>query len=977
MVQSRADAEEAIEKKRLDQERITYYLEDGDIGKTHDAVKLHIKQGKGDGSLAISLLDTKESFAVVLRIFLRLDAAYKKELAQAQAAGNQDHILKIQKTLAVIDDALCIFGETHRVLLLNYAYKLGYLMTLNSQVPRIIRELKKLVTDVHNIEITEQTKDLWKDASLWLFGIYKKTADKISEPRPCHRVLSTLPPLPENLGKIPLKKYNANYIRYSDRLYYVNLDEKINTEIKISREKLTQFDVSSTEALSEKQLKLITSLTQHHGPKLAHLVVMTSPEGEFDMSDLFFLKPKVAYVRRGDDLFYVNKETKELKKLDFNKSDGLTKFDKELKVASGLRPFTNQELDDIKAVTGHEHSRAKVAFRREDGKFEHADEEDKLFIKWTKRALSKMEVSLYYLRAVEVLNQLIRKLDKNPANDMRQSAPAQMPPLGKAKSGIQTGTIKLPRAATIGSAPAKPVRTAVSPVTAKKVEPVVVKAAEVKPAAPVVKQPVVSITAETVEETVVTEKPVVPVVKEPVVSITAETVEETIVTEKPAEPVVLHVVAHKDEESATVTIAAKPVEAVVEELRVSDESLIDTEEAAVDVSEVMEPFVVAEEIIAIPDVTEPDASVKAGEQINSDMSIKQVDDNLVYSIEVDREHEEFLRDIADVANDMMANPLVDKLKLNIESNDDVKISTLAAAITTHHLTPSQKASLSNFREDATAEINKYIYEKKSLFSHVGNAAYKSDAEETIKKIWANEDTEEHLLEVLRLNDKMKNKKNPTRLYAYTSAALLMARERLCPNHQGHHLAGKTSIIEKDANTVVLQVEVSKEHAEFLQEIYDVVVEMTANPLVSLLKRDLYTNDDRLRISNLQAALSRFPFKPGQKAMLCNFKKDAIGVLEKYTEGWWVTHYQAAKNTIDSLNDDTKAQDPREQIIIMINLYRDMYGKTSDKLLKGINKLLIDTLEIICPKPRSQKNELAAKQAGQVDNDEKAPPLSAM
>lgn len=998
MVQSRADAEEAVEKKRLDQDRITHYLKDKSITDTRNQIIQIIKAGSGGEARTISLMDTKLSFAVLLRIFLELDGVYKRELAQAQAAGKpQDYLLKIQKTLAVIDDAVCIFGETHRVLLMTFG-KLPYLATLKSKVNHIVAELKKLVIDSNNIEITEQAKPLWQEASLWLYSIYKKTADKIKKQRPCHRVVSTLIPSQENLDKIPLIKHNASYIRYSDKLYYVNQDENINTEIKMTREKLVRFDVSSTRALSDKELKLIATLTQHQGPKLSHLVVMTSPEGEFDMSDLLFLRPKSAYVRRGNDLYYVNKDTKSYVKLDFNNNDGLKRFDKELKVASGLRPLTESELVDVTTITGHAHSRAEVVFRLEDDTFDYADPEDVPFKKATGGKLTKMEISLYYQQAVEIINRLIAAFDarlvKKP-EELRQSAPAQIPNLGKTKTPVSIGPTKinLPRAATLGSAPAKPVKAPVSPVVEKKPEPVVVK-----PAAPVVKQPVVSVTAETMEETVVITKPVAPVVSvtaetyeenvvttkpetpvvnEPVVSVTAETFEETVVTTQPVAPVVTQPVVTITAETFEETVVTeKPVQLVVEQaaepvaqteiheaetvaadLRVSNESAVESEDAAAELSEVMEPSVVSEvETVAIPVVAEPADIAQASEQINSSMSVKEVGDNLVYSIAVAREHEEFLREIADVANDMMANPLVDALKQNIESEDKVKISTFAAALATHHLTPSQKASLSNFREDAISEINKYLYEKKSLFNYV-RKAHKKSAEDSIAKLIATEDTEDHLVEVFRLNGEMFKKKSVD-LYQYTSNALLMARERLCPNRLGHHLAGKTSIIDKDDETVMLQVEVSKDHSEFLQEIYDMVVDMTANPLLSLLKRDLYIKDDRLRISNLQAALQRFNFNPAQRAMLCNFRKDAIDVLESYKEGWWPAHYQAAKETIDNLNDEAKAQDPREQIMIMISLYRDMYGQTSDKLFKGINKLLIDTLEMICPKPRSQQNDLA-------------------
>lgn len=1015
MVQSRANAAEAGEKKRLDQSRITHYLKDDKITKTRDEINLVIKQGRGEEALTISLMDTKKSFAVLLRILLELDASYKRELAQA--AGNQEYMLKIQKTLAVIDDALCIFGETHRVLLMTLG-KLAYLATLKSKTNQIVKELEKLVIDVNNIEMTAQTKDLWKEMSLWLYSIYKKTEDKVKCQRPCHRVIASVPPEPENLDKIIQHKHHANYIRYSDKLYYVNLDEHINTEIKLSRDKLVRFDVSSTTALSEKDLKEITGLTQHKGAAGSHLVVMTSPEGDFDMDDLSFLKPKSAYVRRGNDLFYVNKETKELRKLGFNKSDGLKKFDEILKVQSGLRELTNPELDEVTLITGHAHSRAKVVFLLDDETYETADPEDAIFKPATGGELSKMKISLYYLYAVQNLNRLIEAFEnKLKPVDLRKSAPAQspVPLLSKTKTPTAVNPVKigLPRSATVGSTPVKPVVRTAAPVVEKKVEPVVVKAAEVKPvevkaAAPVVKQPIVSITkeifeekidikkpvqpvitvtAETYEETVTIEKPAEPVVKEPVVSVTAETYEESVVTEKPVpvvvkqpvvsvsaetfEETIVKVHASKSEESETVTVEA-PVTGV-EDLRFSDE-MNSVSEDPVNASELIEPAaVVAAEIQAVAD-PEPAAAPKA--HVEGNMSTVEEGDKLVYRLVVSREHEAFLRDIAGVANDMMANPLVDELKQNMTSNDKVKISTLAAAVTNHHLTPTQKASLANFRDEAVSEINKYIHEKKTLFNYVKNKAHTKSAQDCIDKLWTTEDAEEQLQEVLRLNELMRKLKSIA-LYQYTSNALLMARERLCPNNEGHHLAGTTSIIDIDDESVMLQIEVAKEHPEFLQEICEMVDEMTANPLVSLLKRHLHDKDDRSRISNLQVELMRFDFNPVQRAMLCNFKKEAINVLETYLQGWWPTHYQKAKKAVDALNDDAKAPDPRAQIIIMINLYRDMYVENSDKLYKGINELLINTLEVICPKPANQQVEAAKNAAPQNDNNEQQEAASAL
>lgn len=965
MAHTRSDAEDTVEKKRLDQKRINHYLSEKSITEARDLIRKIKKQGQGEDARSISKMDTKLSIPVLLRILLELAGIYNRELAQA--AGKQtENLQEIRSSLAVIDDALCIFGETDRVLNLDPVHKTAYLWTLKSKVKHIVGELQKLAVDVQKVEMTKATKPLWEEASLYLLGIYKKTADKIKKVRPCHRVLASIPPSTENFDQLPVHKYNANYIRYSDKLYYLNQDEEIFTKIEMTREKCVQFDVSSPpRALTDKQLKKIASLTQHQVPKSAHLVVMTSPDGQDDMSDLAFLKPKAAYVRRGDGLYYVNKDTKECVKLEFKKDDGLKKFDKELEVESGLRPFTEAELNGIETLTGHSHSLAKVAFREDNGSFDTADVEDSVFKKATGGALTKMDISLYYLQAAKVINHLLSEFDKSNKKtvELRQTAPVQVPNPGKVRGGIPAGKPVIPRAFTIGAVPAKQVKVASSVMPEKEVEPAAVKVVEavtvVEPAvtestAPVVEvKPVVHVVAETESvtqtvavhetpvETVVTAKPVESVIVETPVAVVVEPVVEAVQT---VEPVVVEQAADVDSlrQSNEISQSAEEVEGELSVIEPSVVSVVDVEAVA-------------------PGVTDLPSAY-----IESNMRTIEEHGKYIFSVAVEKKDEEFLREISDVINDVLSNPLVDELKKHADSNSAVRLTNFEAALKAHHLTPSQKAALLNFRDDAIEEINKYLNEKNSLFNYVYKAHDKV-ARDTIAKMNATEDTEDHLNAVLRLHRDVYKGKSIT-LYGYTTSVLLMALERLCPQDVDLNLSGKTSILADDESSVTLQIEVSSDHKEFLQKIVDIVNDMLNNPLVSLLKKDQFSSNERLRISSFQSALAslRFTFTPVERVMLSTFREDAIAVLEIYQKSsLWPTHYHAAAAAIEHLNE--VKDDLREQVITMIRLHREMYAQKSDKLYKGIHELLMNTLQMLCPKPprqvfEQQNNQTAAKDA---------------
>jgi hypothetical protein len=358
--------------------------------------------------------------------------------------------------------------------------------------------------------------------------------------------------------------------------------------------------------------------------------------------------------------------------------------------------------------------------------------------------------------------------------------------------------------------------------------------------------------------------------------------------------------------------------------------------------------------------------VAANDYIENNVSVTEDETSLVYNVEVDKQHGKFLLEICNVVNDMLANPLVDELKKDIPSSDRARLSNFRAALAIHHLSQSQKAALSNFREDAIAAITRYTNERKSYLNFFWKA-HNKDALKTIDNLNATEDTEEHLNEVLRLHLEMFGQSSET-LYKDVNDVLMMALERLCPKNLNHHLSGKASIQEGGDGSVKLRIEVAKGHEEFLQQIVDMVSDMLANPLLSLLKKDAASGDVRLRLSSFQSALTLFDLNPNQRMKLSAFfRDDAVSALNNYitSKDTWRSmiinkaHAERAREAIKNLN---ASEEPKDHLMEMFRLHKEMYGQISVGLYKNINELMLRTLETLCPRQRELAAEAKVQEA---------------
>lgn len=166
-------------------------LSDQDIAnyKTNDAIVKYRKKIKDiDKKLSrlseIAKHRAEENIPVILQILINI-----KELLAPLIINlpndNNGAPSKLQNTLTIVENAIVIFGETDKVQKKALAKKHAYIKNLlkeakDNQV-NPFAELETLVMNVKELQMTENTCDLWEELSIWMEGLYKHNANGIPE----------------------------------------------------------------------------------------------------------------------------------------------------------------------------------------------------------------------------------------------------------------------------------------------------------------------------------------------------------------------------------------------------------------------------------------------------------------------------------------------------------------------------------------------------------------------------------------------------------------------------------------------------------------------------------------------------------------------------------------------------------------------------------------------------------------------------
>ena len=189
MAQNRAVSEKA-EQLKLSDARIQFYKTDSVICANRTAIsKLTSKLAM---QKEISKKPAEASLPVILQILLEVKSRLVGQGVVVGSAQNNNNVAalpslseEIVKTLAVIDNTTTILGETDRVQRGSLGEKKAYIKKLlddaklTGENPFV--ELENMVKDVDNLSMTDETVKLWAELSIWLEGLYQKTAKNIKQ----------------------------------------------------------------------------------------------------------------------------------------------------------------------------------------------------------------------------------------------------------------------------------------------------------------------------------------------------------------------------------------------------------------------------------------------------------------------------------------------------------------------------------------------------------------------------------------------------------------------------------------------------------------------------------------------------------------------------------------------------------------------------------------------------------------------------
>lgn len=147
----------------------------------------------------IAATDCEESVPALIRILLEIKTEFLKQKQAIISGGSNDNnnnldlanhprakrLAKIEGTLLSLSKALNIFGEADRVLqelkkinpLLHPVKAYDLVKHINKD--DTLKGLIDLVANSKNIYVNDATIKLWKEVTIYLCGIYRRTADKI------------------------------------------------------------------------------------------------------------------------------------------------------------------------------------------------------------------------------------------------------------------------------------------------------------------------------------------------------------------------------------------------------------------------------------------------------------------------------------------------------------------------------------------------------------------------------------------------------------------------------------------------------------------------------------------------------------------------------------------------------------------------------------------------------------------------------
>jgi hypothetical protein len=186
-----------------------------------------------------------------------------------------------------------------------------------------------------------------------------------------------------------------------------------------------------------------------------------------------------------------------------------------------------------------------------------------------------------------------------------------------------------------------------------------------------------------------------------------------------------------------------------------------------------------------PVANESESVKNASEYVDNNMRVEEKDESLTLHIVVPKAHSEFLQEICNVVNDMLANPLITEMRKDIFSSDGARIANFETALARFNLTASQKGVLSNYWEDATAAINGYLTRRSTLRSLLWYPAHYNRAKEAIDDLAAKTDPQLHLNIMFRLRRGLVGESS-VELLKIVNESIMVALDRLCPKQFDNH-----------------------------------------------------------------------------------------------------------------------------------------------------------------------------------------------
>lgn len=173
--------------------------------------------------------------------------------------------------------------------------------------------------------------------------------------------------------------------------------------------------------------------------------------------------------------------------------------------------------------------------------------------------------------------------------------------------------------------------------------------------------------------------------------------------------------------------------------------------------------------------------------------------------------------------------------------------------------------------------------------------------------------------------------------------------------------------DEDPEYSSIKIKVLKKDMSLLQNVGDYAQSLFGSPVLKQLKEDMHLDPDS-RITNFAIVLKEYGFTPTLNKMMQHFRRDAINVLNRYVTN--VSRMNPSRylgqgvlfGIFDPSNTDLVApaisalnasSDIREQVLIIVRLRSDVYGRHSTTIYPALTEFLLKEISRLCPQQERQ------------------------